>query len=123
MLWLDRRGIEFGAEHEECVRDRIRDGGRRCNSATFANALDAQRIERRREFLMEQLHSRAVARARQRIIHQRSGQQLALLIVDELFEQGATQALDRAADDLPLDQQRIDTTPQSCATTYWSIPI
>ena len=44
----------------------------------------------------------------QGIVHQRTRQQLPLPVVDEFLEQGAAQALHRAADDLAVDQHGID---------------
>ncbi len=72
---------------------------------------------------MTQLHAWAVARSRQRIIHQRSSEESPLLIVDELLEKSAAQTLNRATDDLPLHQHRIDHHAAVMRHDIFLIPI
>jgi hypothetical protein len=46
-LWHYGRSIEFEIKRTERVRDGVRKGGRWPNRSTFADALHAERIERR----------------------------------------------------------------------------
>ena len=56
----------------------------------------------------QHIDRRHFARGRHQIIGESHRQRLAALVVEELFEQRAADALREAADDLPLDQHRID---------------
>ncbi len=58
--------------------------------------------------LVDELHGRNFAGGRQHVVHERAGEQLPFGIVVEFLEQRAADALRGAADDLSLDQHRID---------------
>src|SRR5205823_7925224 len=47
-------------------------------------------------------------RSRQEVVHERGGYELAVVVVAELLEQRAADTLGDAADDLALDEQRVD---------------
>src|SRR6202035_5324077 len=49
-----------------------------------------------------------VPRGRQQVVHQRAGQQLAVLIIDEVLQEDAAEALHQRTDYLALQRQRID---------------
>ena len=57
---------------------------------------------------LRHLDHRRVVRARHGVVHERAGQQLAVVVVDRLLQQRLADALHHAAMDLALDQQRID---------------
>jgi 7-cyano-7-deazaguanine synthase len=83
---------------------------RRCgrDGAGLTDALDAERIARRRVLEMHGLDGRQLHRGGHEIVHEGAGQELALLVVDHLLEQGATHTLRDAAVDLPLHDGRVD---------------
>src|SRR5262249_21730707 len=58
--------------------------------------------------LMRERDIRDIARRRHHVVHQRPRQELAVAIVGEALEQATTYALHGAADDLALDQHRVD---------------
>ena len=60
---------------------------------------------------MHRLDRRQIVRFGHRVVHQRSGQELAGLVVDHLLEEGAADALRDAAVHLPLDDHGIDDPP------------
>ena len=85
------RGINDGIIHSR----RAGDGAR------FAHALDTDRVVRRGRHRMPQLEHWEHIGARHRIIQQRAGQQLPLLIVDAPFAECLPDSLHDAAMDLP----------------------
>ena len=92
----------------ECVDDGVDHRRRRADRRRLADALGAQRIERRLGDGFVDGEGGKVIGARHGVIHHRAGQQLALLVEDDLFQQCLANALRQAAVDLPLDQQRAD---------------
>src|SRR5580704_8227793 len=105
---LDRRRIHLDAERGQGVADGVGDGDRRGNGAALADPLDAERVERRRRVLVNDPHCRNVAGGRERVIHQRAGEQLPVRIIGDPFEQDAAEPLGGASHDLALDQHRVD---------------
>src|SRR5580704_1736306 len=105
---LDRRRIHLDAERSQGVADGVGDSGRRGDGAALADPLHAERVERRRRVLVEDAHCRDVAGGRQRVIHQRAAQQLAVRIIGDRLAQDAAKPLSGAAHDLALDQHRVD---------------
>ena len=57
---------------------------------------------------MADLERRHVRRARQRVVHQGAGHELARRVVDDLLVQGVADPVGDAAVDLPFDHQRVD---------------
>ena len=58
--------------------------------------------------VLSQLEAREVGRARHRVVHERAGDELAVLVVDDLFDHRLADALRQAAVNLALDDQRVD---------------
>src|SRR5450759_4106624 len=81
------------AERRERVDDRVDHRRRRADRAGFAAALDPERVVRARRDFGADLERRQVVGARQRVVHQGAGQQLAALaIIDAAFKQRLTDA-------------------------------
>src|SRR5438270_2762973 len=108
LLRLDRRGVHLDAERSQGVADGIGDRCGRGDGAPLPHPLDAERIERRRRVLVNDPHCRDVAGGRERVIHQRAGEQLPVCIIGDLLEQNAAEPLSGASHDLALDQHRVD---------------
>src|SRR6516162_10572150 len=83
----DRIFRDVHVERRKRVLDRRNDraGGR--HAAGFADPLDAERIERRRELRKFYFDVWHFGRARQKIIRQRGGERLGLIVVAHPFEQ------------------------------------
>ena len=106
----DRQAVNRGPAADRII-DRGGDGGAHRVDAAFADALDAQRIERARRVLaQQQLDGRNRHAARQQVIGKARRERLALLVVAELLVERAAEALRRAARDLARDEARIDRT-------------
>ena len=99
------------AELAQRVDGRGDDARRRAERAGLADALGAERVHRRRRHRAVQLEAREVDRARHRVVHERSGQQLAVVVVDGLLDHRLADALRQAAVDLSLDDHRVDQIP------------
>ena len=104
---LGHADIEGRQRILKCVRDCCS----RSNGSAFTDALDAERVERRRTFEMNRDNGREASRRRQGVVQEAAGQQLALVRVHELLEQSTTDSLHHATVDLALDDQRIDDPP------------
>ena len=65
----------------------IRHGGVGADGATFAEALDTQRIQRCRDLQVNHLNRWNVSSDGHRVIHQAGGHQLALAVVDQVFQE------------------------------------
>src|SRR5207245_2378579 len=76
--------------------------------APLAHALDAPGRHGRRRFQVPNLGRRHVVRLRQRVVHQRRREELAVVAVDDAFEQRLADPLGDGAVDLTLDDQRVD---------------
>ena len=51
---------------------------------------------------------RDVGRGREQVVEERRRERVAVVVVDEVLEEGAADALDGAAGDLALDDRRVD---------------
>src|SRR5439155_409284 len=79
-----------------------------CCATRFADALDAQRIARRgRDGAAERVVGN-VRGARHRVVHEFTGQKLAVLVVDGLFEEHLSDRMRDAALHLSFDEERVD---------------
>src|SRR6516162_9802368 len=96
------------AEVGEGVNQRIGDRGHGADAARFARALDPERIGPGRHRIALYVDRADVGRARHGIVHERAGQVLAVAIELDVLHQDLADALGDAADDLSLQQQRID---------------
>ncbi len=67
-----------------------------------------ERALRRRHLQPVRLDRREHRRPRQGVVHERAGEQLARLVVDQRLDQRAADPLDRAAGHLPLDERRVE---------------
>ena len=98
----------FTPEPTQRVDRRRDDARRRAERAGLADALGAERVHRRRRHGGVQLEARKIDGARHRVVHERAGHQLAVLVVDGLLDHRLADALGQAAVDLSLDNQRVD---------------
>src|SRR6185437_16640233 len=96
LLAADRVGYRI--DHRRRRRDRAR----------LAAAFDAERIGGRFRFGQPDRERRQVVRVRHRVIHERTCDQLAVLVVNDAFEQRLADALRDAAMHLAFDDHRID---------------
>src|SRR5262245_31493994 len=91
------------------VRDRVGDHAADRNDTALTGALGSERIVRRRVLLeRDRTNVRKIIRGRQQIVGKRAGQQLSILVIDQLFEQRSTESLHDRADRLPMERYRID---------------
>src|SRR5205823_4816133 len=86
----------------------------------FAEALDPQRVQRCRNLEVQHLDHRNVSGRGQRVVQQTGRQELTVGVVDELFEERATQTLGQSADDLAFGDRRID---QASGVADHNIPL
>ena len=109
-------GPERGAGHahpegRERILHRVGDGGGRRDRPALPDTLQAERIPRRRVLEVHGLDRRQLHRGRHQVIHEGSGQELCLLVVDHLLQEPAADALRDAAVDLALHDHRVDEGP------------
>ena len=71
-------------------------------------ALDPERVARRRVLEVDGLDGRQFHGRRHQIVEKRAGQELALVVVDHLLEERPAHALGHPAVHLALDDERID---------------
>ena len=95
-------------EWRERVHNRIDDRGRRCNCASLARALDAQRIGRRRRNSPRSLEGWQACRLRHRIVEHAAGYELPVLVVHALFPERLSDALCDAAMNHAFHNHRVD---------------
>src|SRR5262247_4534038 len=93
-------------EGPERVHHRVDDGRRGADGGGLTDAFRPQRIEGRRGYRLVRHEERQVLGARNRVVHERAGHQLALWIVDDLLEERLGDALGDAAVHLAVDQER-----------------
>ena len=106
---LARERISVTRRRPARARRRRRcDGGGGGERAALARALDAERIERRGRDHVVDLERGHVVGARQRVVHQRAGEELTGGVVDHLLEESVADAVRHAAVDLALDDDRVD---------------
>ncbi len=96
------------AERIERMLDRADDRGRRGDHAAFPHPLHAQRIERGRRDVADQLDRRQLGRARQQVIGKIGADRLRRPIIDHPLEQCIAYAMHDTACDLALDDHRVD---------------
>src|SRR5439155_396484 len=89
------------------IRLSVNDRGRCRQGAALARALDAERVQRRGRLQVVHLERRHVGRARQRVVHQGAGDELAARVVDDLLDQRVADPVGDASVNLSLDHQRI----------------
>src|SRR5207248_2819852 len=80
----------------------------RADAAGLADALEAERVQRRKRLDVVDLDSRDLGRIRHQEVHETAVQELALLVVVHPLVEGAADALGDAAVNLPLDDRGID---------------
>src|SRR5207245_901098 len=97
------------AERPQRVDHGVGDAGDRADGPGLAHALDAERVARRRDRLVEQLHLPEHVRARHGVVHERAGEQLpARGLVDAVLDERLADTLQDAAVQLPLEQDMVD---------------
>ena len=92
----------------ERVHRRVDHRGRHRDAAGLAEALGAERVAGRRGVHLLDQQRGHVGRARDRVVHERARQALAVGIVDDGLHQGLAQALGQRAVELPFRQERVD---------------
>ena len=112
LSWIARQTFSAVAGIEtpdpDRVGDRIDHRRRRADRAGLAAALHAQRVVGAGRLGQRDLEARHVVRLGHGVVHVGRRQQLAVLVVDAVLEQGLADALDDAAVDLTLDDHRVD---------------
>ncbi len=106
---LGRGGhVDVGdAEVGHRVDDRVLHRGRGADRAGLADALGAERVVARGRLHLDQLEARHLGRRQERVVGERRGQRVAVLVVDDLLEERLGGALRDAAVPLALGQQRV----------------
>ncbi len=107
----DRGTVDLDAVVGERVLHRVghRGGGR--DDAALAHALDAEGVDRGGEVHVDDLERRHLVGARQGIVHQRAGEELPRVVVDQRLAQRAAEALGDAAVELAFHDHRVDGPP------------
>ena len=111
--------VEDGFRHDWCLRytyakrfqrifHRGNDGRRRGDGSRFADALGAERIHRRRRFAIDRFEMRKFGRRDEEVFLERRRQRLAAVVIAHLFVKGIADAVCDAANDLAVDDHRID---------------
>src|SRR5256885_6686827 len=92
----------------QSVADRVH--GARCGSdcACLANTFHAHGIHRRRRDGTAQSELRQTVSFRKSVVHQRAGEELAVVVVDQFFPHGLAQTLSNTSVNLSIDQHGID---------------
>src|SRR5262245_5229119 len=89
----------------------VGDGGCGTDRSGFADTFRTERVNWRRCDRMVEFKSRQLVSLRNSVIHQFSGQQLTVLVIDYLFKKRLRHSLRDAAMNLPLDNHRVDLIP------------
>src|SRR5262249_57107762 len=101
-----RRRREFGrldSERTERRRDRVGENAADRNDAALARALGAARIVGRGPFLeCDRADVRKIVRGGHEVVSERAGEQLSVLVIDEMFEERAAKTLHDGAHDLAV---------------------
>ena len=95
----------------ERVDDRVLHRGRRPDGGRLADALRAERVERRRRLGVRGLERRELGRARERVLGERRRERVAVVVVDEVLPQRLRDPRCEAAVHLPVDEQRVEDAP------------
>ena len=99
------RAFHLNSKIIEGVRKRVGERRAGADDAALSGAFDAEWIERRGRLF--EYHAADVGDIRaggQKIIHQTTGQELAIVIVNQFLQHRAADALDRRADGLAVNQ-------------------
>ncbi len=102
----ERQAVDRRSPRPERVRDRVGDGGRGARDASFARALHAERVVRDDALDDHGVDRRQLGECRHRVVGKRQGQRVAVLVVRELLEERARDALRGAAGELATDDRR-----------------
>ena len=109
LLRRDRHFEVGDAEAGERVERGAHDRGGRADRAGFAAALGAERIVGTGlAFVAFGDEQRQIVGARHRVVHERSGHELAAAVIGAALEQRLAEAERKAAVDLALDDHRVD---------------
>src|SRR5262245_32163421 len=108
LLRRERHVDRADVKRSERVHDGVVDGDRRGDGARLADALDAQRIDGRRRFRRPELEVREEVGLGHGVVHHRSGEKLAALVVGGALPEGLRDSLGDAAVDLAADDHRVD---------------
>src|SRR5262245_29515322 len=95
----------------QCIHQCIGHNRQCSNGASLTGSLDAQGVSIGQHLIVLRDQFWKVASARHSIVHERTGNELTVLIVDNLLAQYLPYALSNPAVDLPFDQHRIDDAP------------
>src|SRR5215208_3427761 len=100
------------AEPRERVGDGVRDRGRRRDRTALADPLRAEWVVRRRRLDEGGAERRDLVGRQQRVVRERRGPQLAVLIVDGLLDEALAETLRDRPEHLTLGEQRVDDLPR-----------
>src|ERR687892_274637 len=107
----DRQRGHAPAERPDRVGHGVGDGRGSADGAALAHALHAAGRQRRRRLQVADLEGGHVVRLRQRVVHERRREQLAVSVVDDRLEQRLAEALGDGAVDLALHDRRVHDRP------------
>src|SRR5258705_1810680 len=100
------------------VGDRVRDRGGGADRSALAHPLDAAGCHRRGRLEVSDLEQGHVVRPGKRVVHERRGEQLAVVVVHDGLEQRLADTLGDRSLDLSFDDDRDDL-----AFTYFYVRI
>ena len=103
--------VDLDAVVGEGVLHRVGHRGGGGDDPALAHALDAEGVDRGGEVHVDDLERRHLVGARQRIVHEGAGEELARVVVDQRLAERAAEALGDAAVELALDDHRVDRPP------------
>src|SRR5437763_9470842 len=100
------------AERAQRIGERVREHAADGDDAALTRALGAEGIQRRRAFLERvHVHVRKIGRDGERVVRERTGKKLALVVVDQVLVQHRAQALHDRAVRLPVQRYGNDDAP------------
>src|SRR5256885_2594159 len=100
------------AERRQRIHHGIGHRGSRGDGSRLAGSLDAERVHRRRRLGAAQFEEWHVVGVRHRVVHERAGEERAVLVVDGLLPERLRDALDDASLHHAVDDHRVDDAPQ-----------
>src|SRR5690242_5246834 len=106
-LWRHRQLIDLDAEWGQRIGDGVGDSGRRADGSTFAHAAEAT-DGGRGSLHVHHVHRRHLAGGRHQVVHKAGGEELAVLVIDDLFVERGADALRDPAAHLTVDDQWVD---------------
>src|SRR4051794_5485657 len=99
MRYAERRqGIDNRAHNRRCCADR----------SGFTDTFNSEWIDGRWCLRSIEFHPRNLRSARDRVVHQRAGYQLALLVINNFFKHRLAQRLNNPTVNLPVNEHWID---------------